>query len=111
MILNDGRVGDTYNIGGDSEVTNIEVVRSICALLDVYAPAVLGTKPESYSYSDLITYITDRPGHDKRYAIDASKLWRELGWRPSKNFKSGLRQTVGWYLIHRDWVHKVQDKQ
>jgi dTDP-glucose 4,6-dehydratase len=97
-----GRVGETYNIGGWNEKPNLEIVHTVCALLDELAPDTRG------SYTRLITHVTDRPGHDRRYAIDARKLERELGWRPSETFETGLRKTVRWYLDHRDWVARVQ---
>jgi len=105
-VARDGRVGETYNIGGNSERRNIDVVRAICDLLDELRP------PEGLPFSshhELITFVADRPGHDRRYAIDAGKIARELGWRPSECFESGLRKTVCWYLEHRDWCRRVQD--
>jgi dTDP-glucose 4,6-dehydratase len=97
-------VGETYNVGGNAERTNITVVKTICALLDERRPLADGRKRES-----LITYVKDRPGHDRRYAIDASKLERELGWKPSQTFESGIAQTVDWYLDHQPWVQRVLD--
>ena len=101
-VLARGRIGDTYNIGGWNEKPNIEIVRNICHLLDEMRPDPAG------SYSRLITHVTDRPGHDRRYAIDASKIERELGWKPAETFESGIRKTVQWYLEHPDWVANVQ---
>ena len=101
-VLARGRVGETYNIGGCNEMPNIEIVRSVCALLDELRPDPAG------SYARLITYVKDRPGHDRRYAIDARKIERELGWRPAETFASGIRKTVRWYLDHPDWVADVQ---
>ena len=101
-VLARGRIGETYNIGGDSEKKNIDVVRTICALLDRMRPRAGG------SYADLIAFVKDRPGHDRRYAIDARKISAELGWRPSESFESGIEKTVGWYLGHQDWVASVQ---
>ena len=101
-VLARGRVGETYNIGGCNEMPNIEIVRSVCALLDELRPDPAG------SYARLITYVKDRPGHDRRYAIDARKVERELGWRPAETFASGIRKTVRWYLDHPDWVADVQ---
>jgi len=103
VVLERGRVGETYNIGGNSERTNIEVVNLICDLVDEMSPT-LATGPRR----NLITYVKDRPGHDRRYAIDASKLSRELAWQPSQQFESGLRKTVRWYLDHADWIENVQ---
>lgn len=103
-VLDAGRVGETYNVGGNAERTNITVVKTICALLDESRPLADGRKRES-----LITYVKDRPGHDRRYAIDASKLERELGWKPSQTFESGIAQTVDWYLDHQLWVQRVLD--
>ena len=101
-VLARGRLGETYNIGGWNEKPNIEIVQTICALLDEMQPDPAG------SYSRLITYVTDRPGHDRRYAIDARKLERELGWKPAETFDTGIRKTVRWYLDHREWVGHVQ---
>ena len=103
-VLDTGQVGETYNVGGNAERTNITVVKTICALLDERRPLVDGRKRES-----LINYVKDRPGHDRRYAIDASKLERELGWKPSQTFESGIAQTVDWYLGHQPWVLRVLD--
>jgi len=101
-VLSRGRLGETYNIGGWNEKPNVEIVHTLCALLDELKPDVVG------SYSRLITYVTDRPGHDRRYAIDAGKIERELGWRPGETFESGIRKTVAWYLENQDWVNRVQ---
>ena len=95
-VLEKGIVGETYNIGGHNERTNLEVVNTICALLEELVPS-------DAPYSDLIAFVTDRPGHDLRYAIDASKIERELGWVPEETFESGLRKTVEWYLANKDW--------
>jgi dTDP-glucose 4,6-dehydratase len=102
-VLRGGRVGETYNIGGWNEKTNLEVVRTLCALLDELAPRASGG-----SYAEQITFVTDRPGHDRRYAIDARKIERELGWRPAETFESGLRKTVQWYLDNPGWVSNVK---
>lgn len=104
-MLQQGRPGETYNIGGHNEKTNLEVVRAICELLDDLHPAQTGK-----SYADAIEFVEDRPGHDFRYAIDASKIERELGWRPAETFESGLRKTVRWYLDHLDWCGEVTDQ-
>jgi dTDP-glucose 4,6-dehydratase len=103
-VLERGRVGETYNVGGDAEMQNIEVVETICALLDQRRPRSDG-KPRSSQ----VTYVTDRPGHDRRYAIDASKLKSELGWAPAHSFEQGIADTVDWYLDHQDWVQRVLD--
>src|ERR1035441_2693573 len=101
-VLDRGRVGETYNIGGNSERKNLEAVTAICDLVDELRPnATLGSRRK------LITFVTDRPGHDRRYAIDASKISRELGWRPAEEFNSGLRKTVAWYLEHGAWIEKI----
>ena len=101
-VLAGGRPGEVYNIGGWNERTNIEIVDTICALLDELRPDPAGP------YRRLITFVTDRPGHDRRYAIDARKIERELGWRPAETFETGIRKTVQWYLDHQDWVSRVQ---
>jgi dTDP-glucose 4,6-dehydratase len=101
-VLARGRLGETYNIGGWNEKANIDIVRTICALLDELRPDSAG------SYTRLITYVKDRPGHDRRYAIDARKIERELGWRPAETFETGIRKTVAWYLANGDWVSRVQ---
>ena len=94
-VMKEGKVGETYNIGGNCEKANIEIVRTICSLLEELVP----NKPEGVArYEDLITYVKDRPGHDVRYAIDATKIGRELGWKPQETFESGIRKTVEWYL-------------
>lgn len=102
-VLARGRVGEVYNIGGRNERRNLEVVRSICALLDELQPKAAG------SYADQIAFVRDRPGHDRRYAIDARKIEGELGWQPTATFASGLRKTVHWYLGHRTWADRVRD--
>ena len=101
-VLAGGRVGETYNVGGWNEKPNREIVHTVCALLDELRPDPAGP------YTRLISYVTDRPGHDRRYAIDARKIERELGWRPAETFESGIRKTVDWYLKHSDWVASVQ---
>ncbi len=102
LVLEKGRLGETYNIGGHNERTNLQVVHALCALLDEMVPGS-AYKP----HTSLITYVKDRPGHDQRYAIDASKIERELGWRPQETFESGLRKTVQWYLDNSEWVQGV----
>ena len=105
-VVSEGKVGETYNIGGHNEQKNLDVVRAICALLEELAPQ----KPAGIArYEDLITYAQDRPGHDLRYAIDAGKIERELGWIPQETFETGLRKTVQWYLDNLDWCRRVQD--
>lgn len=103
-VVTTGEVGETYNIGGHNEKTNLEVVQTICAILDTLKPRENGQK-----YAELITFVKDRPGHDLRYAIDASKIESELGWKPEETFESGIRKTVEWYLSNLDWCHNVQD--
>lgn len=105
-VVTQGKTGETYNIGGHNEKTNLEVVRTICALMEELAPEKLQGVAR---YEDLITFVTDRPGHDARYAIDASKIGRELGWKPQETFESGIRKTVQWYLDNRSWWQRVLD--
>jgi dTDP-glucose 4,6-dehydratase len=102
-VLEAGRLGETYNVGGWNEKPNIEIVNTVCKLLDELRPKADGT-----GYASQITYVTDRPGHDRRYAIDARKLERELGWKPAETFETGIRKTVQWYLDHPQWVANVQ---
>ncbi|MCC5870511.1 MAG: dTDP-glucose 4,6-dehydratase [Gammaproteobacteria bacterium] len=104
-VLQHGRIGETYNVGGHNEQRNIDVVRRICSLLTELAPDAAGPQ----GYEALITYVTDRPGHDTRYAIDASKIERELSWRPAETFDTGLEKTVRWYLDNRRWWQRVLD--
>lgn len=105
-VVTTGTVGETYNIGGHNERKNIDVVRTVCALLEELVPQ----KPEGVAqYQDLITFVTDRPGHDVRYAIDASKIERELGWTPEETFETGMRKTVQWYLDNPSWWQQVLD--
>ncbi|PUE46400.1 dTDP-glucose 4,6-dehydratase [Limnohabitans sp. 2KL-1] len=101
-VLAGGRLGETYNVGGWNEKPNIEIVQTVCKLLDELRPKAGG------SYASQITYVTDRPGHDRRYAIDARKLEAELGWKPAETFETGIRKTVEWYLANPDWVAHVQ---
>ena len=105
-VLEHGEVGETYNVGGHNEKRNIDVVKDICELLEELTPR----KPSGVDkYRDLITFVEDRPGHDLRYAIDAGKIQRELGWTPHETFESGLRETVQWYLNNLEWCRHVQD--
>jgi dTDP-glucose 4,6-dehydratase len=101
-VLERGRVGETYNIGGGTEKANLDVVRTLCGILDEMKP-----RAGDASYAELVTFVADRPGHDRRYAIDARKIERELGWKPQETFESGLRKTVRWYLDHERWVAAV----
>ncbi|EAX48970.1 dTDP-glucose 4,6-dehydratase [Thermosinus carboxydivorans Nor1] len=103
-VLRYGRPGETYNIGGNNEKANIEVVETICDILDEMQP-----RPDGSSYRTQITFVQDRPGHDRRYAIDASKIKRELGWQPQETFATGIRKTVEWYLANRAWCDRVTD--
>jgi dTDP-glucose 4,6-dehydratase len=102
-VLEAGSPGETYNIGGWNEKPNIEIVQTICTLLDE-----LSSRAGGGSYRDQITFVTDRPGHDRRYAIDARKVERELGWKPAETFETGIRKTVNWYLKNAEWVRRVQ---
>ncbi|HMP00179.1 MAG TPA: dTDP-glucose 4,6-dehydratase [Kiritimatiellia bacterium] len=103
-IMNRGRKGQTYNVGGRNEMTNLEVVHAICDVLD----DILGERAPGTSRRSLITYVKDRPGHDRRYAIDCAKIERELGWNPEESFASGIRKTIEWYLEHTPWVDRVR---
>jgi dTDP-glucose 4,6-dehydratase len=107
-VVTDGKIGETYNIGGHNEKQNIEVVHTICELLDELRP-LSQTTLNIKAHKDLITFVQDRPGHDIRYAIDASKIQRELGWSPEETFESGIRKTVIWYLENLNWAQRVQD--
>lgn len=107
-VITEGTVGETYNIGGHNEKQNIDVVNTICELLDELKPASQNGLNIS-SYKELIIFVADRPGHDIRYAIDASKIQRELGWTPKETFESGIRNTVQWYLENKEWAQRVQD--
>lgn len=101
-VATEGKIGETYNIGGHNELQNLEVVQTICKILDELVPT-------NSSYAEQITYVTDRPGHDRRYAIDASKIEKELNWKPEESFESGIRKTVQWYLNNQSWCQRVQD--
>ena len=105
MIIEKGRLGETYNVGGRNERTNLDVVETICDALDQVRPRKIGT------YRDLITFVDDRPGHDKRYAIDASKLENKLGWRAEENFDSGIRKTIEWYLNNEAWWRPIREEK
>lgn len=102
LVATEGKVGETYNIGGKNEKTNLDVVQTICDLMEAFNPPA-----KNFNYRDLITHVTDRPGHDFRYAIDTSKIERELGWQPEETFESGIEKTVAWYLSNQAWCEAV----
>lgn len=102
-VLAKGKIGETYNIGGQNEKANIDIVHTVCALLDEQRPRTDGKQ-----YREQITFVTDRPGHDRRYAIDDSKIARDVGWQPAETFETGIRKTVQWYLDNQNWVSNVQ---
>jgi dTDP-glucose 4,6-dehydratase len=102
LVLERGRLGESYNVGGNNEVQNLTVVQTICATLNRLAPK------DSFDYASLITYVKDRPGHDRRYAINSSKIQRELGWQPTENFETGLLKTIEWYLANPEWVQQLR---
>ena len=106
LVLRQGRTGETYNIGGLNEMPNIEIVRTICRLLDASSP-----RPDGASYATQVTYVQDRPGHDRRYAIDCAKIKRELGWSPLESFATGIAKTVDWYLTNRQWAAVITAKK
>ena len=106
LVATKAKIGETYNIGGHNEQKNIDVVNIICELLEELVP----NKPDGVKcYKDLITYVTDRPGHDQRYAIDASKIYQDLGWKPQETFQTGMRKTVEWYLQNKQWCDHIKD--
>jgi len=104
LVLQKGTIGETYNVGGNNEIPNIQIIRDICTILDEVKPAESGN-----SYHQLITFVKDRPGHDFRYAIDSTKIKQDLGWQPHKTFQSGLRKTINWYLDNKDWWIETQE--
>jgi dTDP-glucose 4,6-dehydratase len=106
LVLQKGRVGETYNIGGLNEQPNIDIVKTICALLDRKSP-----RADGKSYATQVTYVADRPGHDRRYAINCTKIQRELGWKPRESFATGIEKTVDWYLTHRSWAADITSKK
>jgi len=104
LVLREGKIGETYNIGGHNEKTNLYVVNQLCKILDELLP-----NSPYFPHNSLITFVKDRPGHDQRYAIDASKIQRELGWKPEETFETGLKKTVQWYLENQKWCQRVMD--
>ena len=110
LVMSEGKVGESYNIGGHNEKTNLEVVKTICTILDQIKPCSENTALLNIqNYAELITFVQDRPGHDKRYAIDAAKIQCELGWKPQETFESGIRKTVEWYLANESWWRRIYD--
>ncbi|MBL7013931.1 MAG: dTDP-glucose 4,6-dehydratase [Candidatus Marinimicrobia bacterium] len=105
-VIENGQLGETYNIGGNNEITNIEIVETICTILDQEIPSESGD-----SYKELITFVSDRPGHDFRYAIDATKIEKECGWTPKENFESGIKKSIQWYLKNKSWWKNIQEKK
>ena len=105
-VIENGQLGDTYNIGGNNEITNIEIVETICNILDQEIPSDSGQ-----SYKELITFVPDRPGHDFRYAIDATKIKKKCGWAPKENFESGIKKTIQWYIGNQTWWKNIQEKK
>ena len=108
LILQSGAIGDTYNIGGNSVLKNIDVVRIVCSILDDSVPNKF---KDIYKYEQLITFVTDRVGHDIKYAIDATKINKELNWIPEETFETGIKKTVEWYLGNKSWCDRVKDRQ
>jgi len=106
LLLEDGRPGEVYAIGGNNEIRNLDLVRQICAVLDELQP-----RPRGRPHEEQISFVPDRPGHDRRYAIDGQKIKQELGWQPQMEFISGLRTTIAWYLANQEWCAKIQDKK
>jgi len=106
LVLKKGRVGETYNVGGINEQPNLNVVRLICSLLDGRVPRLDG-RP----FAEQISFVADRPGHDRRYAINCAKIQKELGWRPRETFETGLAKTVDWYIAHRPWCNEITTKK
>jgi len=104
--LEAGKPGETYNVGGRNQITNLALVKTVCAILDQKRP-----RSDGHSYASLITHVKDRPGHDRRYAIDARKIERELGWQPEEVFETGLEKTVLWYLENQEWAHNTTNAE
>ena len=107
-VLLEGKPGEKYNIGGGNERTNLQIIERLCAILEELLPSSSNPALAGRRYQDLKSFVPDRPGHDRRYAIDATKIGRELGWKPAHTFEDGLRETIGWYLHHRDWCEQIQ---
>jgi dTDP-glucose 4,6-dehydratase len=107
-VLTEGTPGEKYNISGGNERTNLQIVDRLCAILEDLLPSAANPALNGKRYRDLKSFVPDRPGHDRRYAIDASKISRELGWKPRRTFEEGLRETTAWYLQHRDWCAQIQ---
>ena len=107
-VLEKGKIGEIYNIGGNNEITNLEIINKICEILDEVHP-IAKKKISFVNYSDLITFVTARPGHDFRYSIDSSKIMKDLNWKPATGFDKGIRKTIDWYLNNQNWINSIRN--